>query len=77
MVMGTGHGRFYGVEVTNMGQKGLKARYPIHYHVAGDQSESRVSHGSFHDLFQRCLTIHGTSNLLVQNNVAFNTYVLH
>eukprot|EP00029_Vermamoeba_vermiformis_P004387 TRINITY_DN1492_c0_g1_i3.p1 TRINITY_DN1492_c0_g1~~TRINITY_DN1492_c0_g1_i3.p1 ORF type:complete len:929 (-),score=277.46 TRINITY_DN1492_c0_g1_i3:40-2826(-) len=73
MVMGTGHGRFHGVEVTNMGQKGLKARYPIHYHVAGDQSESRVSHCSFHDLFQRCLTLHGTSNLLVQNNVAFNT----
>lgn len=73
MVMESGHGRFYGVEVTNMGQKGLKARYPIHYHVAGDQTESRVSHCSLHDLFQRCLTVHGTSNLLVQNNVAFNT----
>ena len=52
-----------GVEFTKMGQKGVLARYPFHFHFMGDQIGKGhfVHENSFHHNYQRCLTVHGTS----------------
>lgn len=74
IVAGKGIGKVYGVEFTRMGQKGSIGRYPFHYHIMGDQigRGHHVRESSFHDGYQRCLTVHGTSGVFVQNNVGFN-----
>lgn len=54
-----------------MGQAGVKARYPVHFHVTGDNPQSYVVRNSIHKTFQRCVTIHGTNHLLVQGNAAY------
>jgi len=74
IVIGNGIAHVYGVEFTKMGQKGVLARYPFHFHYMGNQIGRGhfVSECSFHDNYQRCLTVHATSGVLVQNNVGFN-----
>lgn len=75
IVAGNGTAKVYGVEFYRMGQRGIIGRYPFHFHVMGDQIGKGhfVKECSFHDEYQRCLTVHGTSGILVQNNVGFNT----
>lgn len=62
-----------GVEFFACGQRGQLARYPIHFHMSGDMQGSIVEKCSFHDTFQRCLTVHGTNYLNIQDNVAYNS----
>lgn len=62
-----------GVELNRMGQHLTLARYPIHWHIGGDGTGQYVKNSSIHDTYNRCVTVHGTDNLLVQNNVTFNT----
>lgn len=73
MVMNKGWARISGVEVTQMGQRGIFGRYPIHWHMAGDVPGQYVRQSSIHNNFNRCLTIHGTNWLSVVGNVAYNT----
>jgi len=62
------------VEFVRMGQRGVLARYPIHWHRLAD----RIGFGdfvtgcSFHQSYQRCVTVHDTRGILVKDNVAFN-----
>jgi len=62
-----------GVELTRMGQHLQLARYPIHWHVIGDGKSQYVRNAAIHDTYNRCVTVHGTDNLRVENNVTFNT----
>jgi G8 domain len=62
-----------GVELNRMGQNLELARYPIHWHVAGDANGQYIKNASIHDTYNRCVTVHGTNNLLVENNVTYNT----
>jgi cell migration-inducing and hyaluronan-binding protein len=62
-----------GVELTRMGQHLQLARYPIHWHLMGNASGQYIKNSSIHDTYSRCVTIHGTDNLLVENNVTYNT----
>jgi len=62
-----------GVELNRMGQHLTLARYPIHFHVLGEGEGMYVRNASIHDTYNRCVTIHGTDNLRVENNVTFNT----
>ncbi|HEY0961277.1 MAG TPA: G8 domain-containing protein [Pseudomonadales bacterium] len=62
-----------GVEFSRMGQHMQLARYPIHWHLLGDATGQFVKNSSFHDTFSRCVTVHGTNNLRVENNVTYNT----
>ncbi len=57
------------VEFYKMGQAGIFGRYPFHWHNLGDISGQFISNSSVHYSFQRCITIHGTSSTLVENNV--------
>src|SRR3954464_2268528 len=62
-----------GVELNRMGQHMTLARYPVHWHLAGDGKGQYIKNAAIHDTFSRCVTIHGTHNLRVENNVTYNT----
>jgi cell migration-inducing and hyaluronan-binding protein len=61
------------VELSRMGQNMHLARYPIHWHIDGEGQGQYVENSSIHDTYSRCVTVHGTNNVRVQNNVTFNT----
>ena len=65
--------RIEGVEFRNFGQQGVRGRYPIHFEFCGDVSGSVVSKNTIRQSKQRCVVVHGTDNLLVDGNVAFDT----
>ncbi len=61
------------VELARMGQHLTLARYPLHFHVLGEGAGQYIRNASIHDSFNRCVTVHGTNNLAIENNVTFNT----
>jgi cell migration-inducing and hyaluronan-binding protein len=61
-----------GVELTRMGQNLTLARYPIHWHLVGEAQGQYIRNAAIHDTFSRCVTVHGTNNLQVENNVTYN-----
>jgi len=56
-----------------MGQNLTLARYPIHWHLVGDAKGQYIRNAAIHDTFNRCVTVHGTNYLHVENNVTYNT----
>jgi cell migration-inducing and hyaluronan-binding protein len=62
-----------GVELNRMGQHMQLARYPIHWHLVGDAKGQYIRNASIHDTFNRCVTVHGTNDLRIENNVTYNT----
>lgn len=66
--------RIEGVEFRKMGQKGHAGRYPIHWHLAGDREGDYARGNSIHHSYHRAIVTHGTSNVLVENNVAFDVW---
>jgi hypothetical protein len=62
-----------GVELQRMGQNLELARYPIHWHLVGDEGKGQyIRNAAIHDTYNRCVTVHGTNNLQVENNVTYN-----
>ncbi len=61
------------IELNRMGQHLELARYPIHFHVLGEGAGMYVRNASIHDTYNRCVTVHGTNNLTIENNVTYNT----
>ncbi|XP_069115426.1 fibrocystin-L-like [Argopecten irradians] len=64
--------RLENVELDFMGQAFQLGRYPIHFHLMGDKKGCYVRGASIHNTFNRAINIHGTHNLLIENNVAYN-----
>src|SRR5271155_824478 len=62
-----------GVELNRMGQNLTLARYPIHWHLVGDAQGQYIKNAAIHDSYNRCVTVHGTNFLHVENNVTYNT----
>src|SRR5690349_3939598 len=62
-----------GVEFNRMGQNMTLARYPIHWHLIGDAKGQYIKNASLHDTYSRCVTVHGTNFLHVENNVTYNS----
>src|SRR5689334_11929034 len=62
-----------GVEFNRMGQNMTLARYPIHWHLVGDAPGQYIRNAAIHDTYNRCVTVHGTNFLHVENNVTYNT----
>src|SRR5579863_1450340 len=60
-------------EFNRMGQNMTLARYPIHWHLVGDAKGQYIKNASLHDTYNRCVTVHGTNFLHVENNVTYNT----
>jgi cell migration-inducing and hyaluronan-binding protein len=61
-----------GVEFNRMGQNMQLARYPIHWHLVGDAKGQYLQNSSIHDTYSRCVTLHGTNDVRVENNVTYN-----
>src|SRR5690606_4260006 len=61
-----------GVELYRMGQHLTLARYPIHWHLVGDAKGQYIRNSAIHDTYSRCVTVHGTNNLRIENNVTYN-----
>src|SRR6187549_3504319 len=72
MAMGSSKMFVEGVELNRMGQHMTLARYPIHWHLVGDAMGQYIKNASIHDTFNRCVTVHGTNDLRVENNVTYN-----
>jgi hypothetical protein len=62
-----------GVELRRMGQNLTLARYPIHWHLVGDAKGQYIRNAAIHDTYNRCVTVHGTNDLQIENNVTYNT----
>src|SRR4026209_63946 len=73
MAMGASKMFVEGVEFNRMGQNLTLARYPIHWHLIGDGKGQYIRNAAIHDTFNRCVTVHGTNFLRVENNVTYNT----
>ncbi len=73
MAMPSSHMYVEGVELTRMGQNLTLARYPIHWHLVGDAKGQYVKNAAIHDTYSRCVTVHGTNFVHVENNVTYNT----
>jgi cell migration-inducing and hyaluronan-binding protein len=55
-----------------MGQNMHLARYPIHWHLIGDAQGQYIKNSAIHDTYSRCVTVHGTNYVDVENNVTYN-----
>lgn len=73
MVMAGAELRISGVEFFRMGQEGALGRYPVHWHLAGDAAGQWVTDSAFHESYNRAVTVHGTHNVTVADNVAYDT----
>jgi hypothetical protein len=61
-----------GVELFRMGQAGLNARYPFHWHLTNDVKGQFFKGSSVHHSFQRAVTVHAAQNATVQDNVMYD-----
>src|SRR3954471_24188223 len=73
MAMGSSKMFVEGVELNRMGQNLTLARYPIHWHLVGDPKGKYIKNAAIPDTYNRCVTVHGTNFLRVENNVTYNT----
>lgn len=72
MIMpGSGPVHLEGVQFLGMGQPGRAARYSFHWHLAGDRDGDYVRRCSFRRALQRGVVVHGTNNVLVEDNVTY------
>lgn len=62
-----------GVDFQNFGQQGTLGRYPIHFHMCHDVAGSIVAKNTIRLSNQRCIVVHGTDKLRIEENVAYNT----
>ena len=60
------------IEVTFVGQAFRLGRYPIHFHLNGEMSNSYVRGVSIHHAFNRAVNIHGSHNTIVEKTVIYN-----
>lgn len=62
-----------GVEFGFMGQEGVADRFNLQFVYSGDVNGAVVSRNSMRDSNHRCVSIAGTSNLTISENVAYRT----
>lgn len=73
MVHSGGKGYMEGVELYRMGQTNVLGRYPFHWHLLGNTcSDCFFRANSIHRSFYRCISIHGSHNTTVTENVAYD-----
>ena len=64
--------RVEGVTLHFMGQRNLLARYPMHWHMMGPVDGQYFARSSVWKSFNRCVTVHGTDNARVEDNVCYD-----
>lgn len=73
MFMGSGDVHIENAVFDLLGNYGQIAQYPLHFHIMGNQSGSYIKSVAITESANRCVTIHGTNGVLVQDVVAYNT----
>jgi len=63
-----------GIDIQHFGIQGTLGRYPIHFHFSGDVSGSVVTKNTIRHSHQRCVVVHGSDNVLVEDNVAYDNF---
>ena len=68
------HLQVAGVELFQMGQTNKLGRYPLHFHLMGEDGGARsfMRDCAVHRSYYRCISIHGTSNATISQNVAYD-----
>jgi len=61
-----------GVEFFRMGQEGILGRYPFHWHLANNVQGQYLRNSSIVRSYNRCVTVHGAHNALVEDNVCMD-----
>jgi parallel beta-helix repeat protein len=64
--------RIENAEFEKMGQGLMMGRYALHFHLAGDQRDSYLKHNAVHRGVNRCITLHGAFNTLLEGNVCLD-----
>ena len=73
MIHHMGVGFVEGVELFRMGQTNVLGRYPMHFHLLEKRCPGcYFRDSSVHESYYRCISIHGTHNIFVSENVAFD-----
>ena len=72
MILAGATARVEGVELVNMGQRGRIGHYPIHWHLAGLVNGQYIRNSVIWRSGNRCVTVHGTRNLTVLDNVCYD-----
>jgi len=60
-----------GVEFYQLGQGGVKGRYPVHMHLLRKTSATMIKDNSIHDSMTRWITLHGTQGAILARNVGY------
>jgi len=71
----TSTGRFSGVEWFRVGQTNVLGRYPVHFHMCLQSvptGQLFVKDSSVHRSYFRAYAVHGTNNVLISQNVAYD-----
>jgi hypothetical protein len=69
---GMGASKVSGVEFNRVGTAGVLGAYPFHWHLCKDVQGQYLKNSSIRNSYNRAVTVHGTQNATVQNNVCFN-----
>ncbi|GJP48947.1 hypothetical protein CLOM_g8217 [Closterium sp. NIES-68] len=63
-----------GVQFKGLGNQGNLGRYPVHFHICGQQGEAHVVRkNAIVFTRQRCMVIHATGNMSIEDNIAYET----
>lgn len=65
-------GRIRGLLTYRAGQRNVKGAYPFHFHMLGASPDSYFIDNVVYQSYYRCFAVHGTSQTVVEKNVAFD-----
>jgi len=71
MIMSGSESYISDIEMTRVGQYSILGRHPFHWHLVGNATGQCIKNSSIYDSYNRCITVHGTNNTLVEGNVCF------
>lgn len=61
------------IQLRHMGWSGILGRYPLHFHQVGTAAGSWVRNVLVRDSYHRGIVLHDTHDVVVENNVTFET----
>ncbi|CAI5945120.1 unnamed protein product [Closterium sp. NIES-64] len=63
-----------GVQFRALGKQGTLGKYPLHFHVCGQEGQNHVVRkNAIVFTKQRCMVIHATGNMTIEENVSYET----
>ena len=72
MITRSGKAQVQGIELFRMGQTNVLGRYPMHFHLLKNCPSCYFRDSSIHRSYYRCISVHGTNQATVSENVAYD-----